>query len=234
MRSEKLNLQRLSSLIKEGMKREKLNGPQLAAKMGVTAQAIYEWRRGDKQPTAKNLALLAQHLHFETDDVLLEDDATSTNHHDLKALGLVRIPHLAIEASAGDGRVVHFEEEEGETILPMWYARQRFGVSPSRIKRITVVGNSMEPTVNPGEKVYVILLEPGEQLLHGSIYLLRGPHGLQFKRIFFDAETLEGKPIYTVRLHSDNPLAGESILPIDVFNQDYTPLAIFRLTERNL
>ncbi|MEM1095312.1 MAG: helix-turn-helix domain-containing protein [Bacteroidota bacterium] len=233
-----LDRDRLAALMKTQMKAMGYNGVSLAKAMEVSPQTVYEWRRTDKQPSSENLAKLADLLGFSPDAVYRSDDAEVASPArvvDLKSLGLIRIPHMSIEASAGDGSEVVFEEEEGETILPANYARRRFGVAPDRIRRITVVGISMVPTVYPGEGVYIILLDPGETLLDGSIYLMRSPHGLLFKRVFFEAKVNDsGEVIYTVRISSDNPEVSDSTLPIEVFNRDYHAIAVFRTCERNL
>lgn len=149
---------------------------------------------------------------------------------------LVRIQHLSVEASAGDGAEVYFEEVNGETFLPAWYVWQEFGVAPERLKRIRVHGDSMAGTVEPGQLVYVVMLEPGQQPVHGGVYVLRGPHGLLIKRLYFDDESTvseEGEVVSRryVRIHSDNPAAGTYRVPLEVFERDYRAIAHFRRVE---
>lgn len=155
---------------------------------------------------------------------------------------LVPIYHVTVSVDAGPGAEVEFEEVDGETWLPAWYVWQTFGVSPDRVKRVRVHGTSMRPTIEPGELVYVVMMERGQQPMDGGVYVLRGPHGILIKRLFFDAEVYDpggdGEAAeavrYYVRIHSDNPEAGTDRIPEVVFRRDYTPLACLRKTEKSL
>ena len=149
---------------------------------------------------------------------------TSSNVHIVDEATLVRIDHVNVEVSAGDGAHVDIEEVTGSTFHPAWYVRERFGVEPDRVKTVRVHGTSMVPTLMPGQEVEVVLMRPGERPLHGGVYVLRGPHGLLVKRLFFD-DADDGR---FVRIHSDNPEAGTDRVPLDVFSQDYEPLAHLR------
>lgn len=149
---------------------------------------------------------------------------------------LVAIPTLTVTADAGDGAEVEFEEVEGFTYFPRWFVREHFGVPYERLRRLHVRGTSMRPTIEPGEAVYVALMEAGARPNHGAVYVIAAPHGLLVKRLFFDAEPDPdgGGVRYFVRVHSDNPEAGTDRLPLDVFNRDYHVIAELTRTEKPL
>ena len=136
---------------------------------------------------------------------------------ELRARGLLRIPE--VEVSAGDGREVYLDEIGGEMILPAWYIRTEFGVEPSRLCTARVMGDSMEPTLRAGQRIYVVERR-GEPLRDGVIYLLYGPDGIQVKRIRFDREDEDVR----IWIWSDNEEALRYRLPRERFEDDYRVL----------
>ena len=112
--------------------------------------------------------------------------------------GLVEIPVLDVDASAGFGAIA-----ESET------AHTRFGFDERWLKRLTpakspslsiihVLGDSMEPTLSDGDEVMVDASDHGSRLRDG-IYVLRADDALVVKRV-----TLKpgGRKI---TISSDNP-----------------------------
>lgn len=112
--------------------------------------------------------------------------------------GLVEIPVLDVDASAGFGAIA-----ESET------AHARFGFDERWLKRLTpakspslsiihVLGDSMEPTLSDGDEVMVDASDHGSRLRDG-IYVLRADDALVVKRV-----TLKpgGRKI---TISSDNP-----------------------------
>ena len=165
-------------------------------------------------------------------------DAATLSGRQMDALGLCRVENTNVRVSAGPGSEVHFEEAEGYTLFEKSYIRQQYGVRPERLKRITIVGTSMKPTLEPGEKAIVVLLNGDEKPMDGAIYVIHGPTGLQIKRLYFDVETkeIDGEEVtsYYVRIWSDNPEEGRHRVPLEVFEQDYRLIASFRKTEKSL
>lgn len=203
----------------------------VAQRLDVSQPFVSALLREQKTPGRDLLLRILETFDIPWIDVQRHPDAERAS----EETRLVRIDSLTIEASAGDGNEVHFEETTGDVLVPVWYVRQRFGVEPARVKRIVVSGNSMTPTILPGERVWITLLRPGEEPLHGGVYVLRGPHGLLIKRVYYDADAVDESTVrYYVRIHSDNPEAGTDRLPLDVFRRDFTPLAQFRCAERDL
>lgn len=96
--------------------------------------------------------------------------------------GLIEIPVLNVDASAGFGAIA-----ESET------AHTRFGFDERWLGRLTraksaslsiihVLGDSMEPTLNDGDEVLVDASDQGSRLRDG-IYVLRADDALVVKRV---------------------------------------------------
>ena len=143
----------------------------------------------------------------------------------LRKLGLVRIPALTVQAGAGPPYEVTVEvEDEDETGLVMTeqQARILFGFSSDRLHTIRVRGDSMMPTLSPGDTVVAAKIDPGAPLMDGAIYILLTPEGLLIKRLRFRAEYDENhRQRRYVRIISDNPDAESWDVPADVFERDY-------------
>jgi phage repressor protein C with HTH and peptisase S24 domain len=148
----------------------------------------------------------------------------------------VRIDTVAVEASAGGGAEVDFEIVTDHTYLPRWYVQEVIGAQPGQeVKRIRVTGNSMEPTLRPGDHVYCVLFEPGQEPVDGTVCFIRCPYGLIVKRLRFSVDSQgDGQPRYQVTLVSDNPEYPEDTLPLDVFRRDFFPVGYLGSSERPL
>jgi phage repressor protein C with HTH and peptisase S24 domain len=96
--------------------------------------------------------------------------------------GLIEIPVLNVDASAGFGAIA-----ESET------AHTRFGFDERWLSRLTraksaslsiihVLGDSMEPTLSDGDEVLVDASDEGSRLRDG-IYVLRADDALVVKRV---------------------------------------------------
>ncbi len=63
---------RLSELLKESG----ISKRALAAAIGVSAMSVSDWSRGNIQPTAENIFLVAEYFHVSADYLLgLEDES---------------------------------------------------------------------------------------------------------------------------------------------------------------
>jgi phage repressor protein C with HTH and peptisase S24 domain len=138
--------------------------------------------------------------------------------------GLVRIDAVNVLAAAGDGHDVDIEAVDGAIYLPERVALDLFGAPAERVKRITVSGTSMLPTLQPGQRIYVVLLRDGEEPADGAVYVLRGPQGVLVKRLRFES-VVNGSADYFVTLVSDNPEFPPARYPMEVFYRDFTVVA---------
>lgn len=125
-----------------------------------------------------------------------------------------------VEVDAGPGREPQLEEVNGGFYVPEQYIRQMYGVRPSKLCVMRVLGDSMMDTLRPGQRVVSARWE-GENLRDGTIYGLHGPTGFMVKRVRFARKNNED----VIRICSDNSDADEWWVTTDEFEQEYTPLA---------
>ena len=135
---------------------------------------------------------------------------------------LVDIAAAAAMHGNGDGFLVdtdHVELEPSGVRLPPTYIRQVYGVDPERVWYIHARGNSMWPTIQPGQRVMIALvLEEVTPVRDGLIYVVRAPGGIIIKRLRLE-------PDYVV-VTSDNPDVDAYRVPNEVWDRDYTVRAI--------
>ena len=96
--------------------------------------------------------------------------------------GLIEIPVLNVDASAGFGAIA--ESETAQTRFGFderWLARLTRAKSAS-LSIIHVLGDSMEPTLSDGDEVLVDASDQGSRLRDG-IYVLRADDALVVKRV---------------------------------------------------
>lgn len=131
----------------------------LAARLKLTPKAISKWFNGESVPRkeamerlAKVLGTSAAYLHgYAAEDGI-------TPNHVSKVSDSYRVDVLDVQASAGPGTMV--SNEFVERIRAIEYtnehARMLFNGRPQQnIKVITVSGDSMEGTINPGDEIFV-------------------------------------------------------------------------------
>ncbi len=112
------------------------------------------------------------------------------------AVELVPVPRLDIGASAGPGRIADDGAVRQMALDPALL--RRLGVRAAAASMIRVEGTSMEPTLADGDAILI----DGDRRRPGSraaLFVLRGPAGVQVKRLRLLGDTIE--------IASDNPEA---------------------------
>lgn len=128
---------------------------------------------------------------------------------------LVLIPFFDVMASAGGGA---FVDEEARQVFPLsrQWIRQRLGVPPGVLNLIRVQGDSMEPTLEDGDDVFVdCSASTVERILEG-IYVLRIDGYLRVKRL----ERLG----HRIAVRSDNPNYSSEVYDLNTFPLEFTIL----------
>jgi phage repressor protein C with HTH and peptisase S24 domain len=159
---------------------------QWEARFGVTRNTIRRYESGTNPPDADFIVALCQEYNVSADWLLLEkgsmrlDDSvavgTSTTDGDY-----VHIPRFEVVASAGGGAMVHSEQIVDYLSFRADWVRSALGVSVGDLALISVIGDSMEPSLSEGD---VVLLDmTTRSVLDGSIYALQLNGGLLVKRI---------------------------------------------------
>jgi phage repressor protein C with HTH and peptisase S24 domain len=95
---------------------------------------------------------------------------------------LVEVPFLNVRASAGSGAVAELEAPRGRFGFDPRWLRRLTGSKPDRLSIITVMGDSMFPTLSDGDEVIVDGGDGCERLRDG-IYVLRVDDALLVKRL---------------------------------------------------
>lgn len=140
--------------------------------------------------------------------------------YDLEEAGvsLYRIPVLDVETEAGTGAIVYEDADANDSAewMTEGYIRHNYSVAPDRVRNIRVRGNSMTPTIRPGDRVRVAIHQ-GEDLWDGAIYVIRSPSGLIIKRLHLLPEN--------VQLISDNSDFSTIDVSSQEFESQFTPIA---------
>jgi Peptidase S24-like len=112
--------------------------------------------------------------------------------------GLVPVPRLAVDASAGAGAFDGEERPRAHIAFdPAWLRRLARG-SPEQLSIIRVAGDSMAPTLGDGDEILVDRGDAGERLRDG-IYVLRIDDALVVKRVALNPAAR------ALSIRSDNP-----------------------------
>ena len=112
--------------------------------------------------------------------------------------GMVEIPVLEVEASAGFGAIAESESAQTRFGFDERWLRRLTAAKSASLSIVGVMGDSMEPTLSDGDEVLVDASDYGSKLRDG-IYVLRADEALVVKRI---AIKPGGKQ---VTIASDNP-----------------------------
>lgn len=107
-----------------------------------------------------------------------------------------RIPLFDVKASAGNGFVIHHEEEMDALIFKKEWIYNELHSTPANLYLIYVEGESMEPSLRPGD---VILVDHTDNVAkRDGIYVIRMGDSLLVKR-------LQRLPNRVLKVNSDNP-----------------------------
>jgi phage repressor protein C with HTH and peptisase S24 domain len=117
----------------------------------------------------------------------------------------IEVPRLSLEASAGDGSSLKdYVREVGSMSFDWHMLREICGVPPESLYMLKISGDSMQPTINHGELVFVDASED-QDFSRDGVWALRMRDKLCVKRVRRDAP--EGQEVV-----SDN--------------KDYRPVAL--------
>lgn len=112
--------------------------------------------------------------------------------------GIVEVPCLAVEASAGPGSLIDREASIGTYVFDERWLRALCGGKPKDLSIIKVTGDSMAPTLTDGDDVLVDRSDASDRLRDG-LYILRRDETLMVKRIALAPTS------GTLIISSDNP-----------------------------
>lgn len=206
--------------------REHLNKGQkeMAALVGAGYRSWQGYEQGTSTPGGLVFEALVQlgfnATWFFSDDVpmLIKDQVTTENGQPLMVAEpvapyttkanaeYVHIPRYDVEASAGGGAAVHNEQVVDYLSFRAEWVKNSLGVSVRDLALISVIGDSMEPTLSEGDVVLLDMTTKG--VMDGSIYALQLNGGLLVKRI---QRKLDG----SIVVKPDNPRYDTEIISED-------------------
>ncbi|WP_261791461.1 S24 family peptidase [Candidatus Erwinia dacicola] len=132
---------------------------EIASRLKVTPKAVSKWFNGESVPRREKIEALARLLGTTSSFLhgFSDQDGIKENHMARKD-GYYRVDVLDVQASAGPGSFV--SNEFVEKIRAIEYtteqARSLFnGREADIVKVITVRGDSMEGTIDPGDEIFV-------------------------------------------------------------------------------
>lgn len=178
----------------------KASRKDIADQTGVGRRSIGKLEKKEIYPQLDTIDALARYFRKEPWQLLapnLGEDLVQTATPEIRP-GYIRLPRLDVEFSAGDGTSLmdHVPVLEHLDVLEDWL-RQGLGVlRPERIQIVNVRGDSMAPTINPGDIAFV---DPLIQRFTGEgIYVMDWNSELLIKRLAAETDGRLG-------IYSDNP-----------------------------
>lgn len=178
---------------------------ELASRMGLASKTLGNVKSARPNPQLGTINAIAQFFRLDPWQMLapnLGKDAV-IRAEDTPPDGYVRLPRLDLEVSAGAGAIADgpLDVVEHLDVLEDWLHHQLGARNPDRIQIVNVRGESMAPTINPGDIAFV---DPGVQHFEGDgVYVLTWNGGLLIKRLIAELHNC-------LSIHSDNPAPGYS------------------------
>jgi len=158
----------------------------------------------------------------ETDESQDEESIAPTLNEDT-----VQVPLLTMRVEGGTGEPLWDEEVEGYVHYDKNQIRRETGADPNRIAYFPIAGNSMEPTLTPGDRALVARYD-GEPLQDGSIYVFRNHRrGTIVKRVYWEDSA-------TLRLQSDNDEGPTIKIDYESDGEDWNVLGRVLRVEKHL
>ena len=155
--------------------------PDLAERLGVDRANVSRYESGKQGMEIDRLAMVPQIFNVSLSQIFAEAEGISDTSHPSE--NYVRFERLNVYPSAGTGsELIDYPEVVQEIdVLESW-ARQTLGiVDPNRIKIISCKGDSMTPTIRPGDIVFVDTSI--RAFMAEGIYVLAWQNNLLIKRL---------------------------------------------------
>jgi len=192
---------------------------QLADFAGVSKGLVGQWFNGSTGLGAKPLSAFDKKTRFSI-NWLTEGTGDKYKTHVLPAIteseseDRIRFPRLNAEATCGAGTINdhYIEVVDYVTVAAAW-AREKLGGNLNKIQVITARGDSMEPTIENGDVMFV---DTAIETFEGDgLYLLWYIDGLKAKRLqstvggglmiisdnsSYQTETVRGEDLNAVRI----------------------------------
>ncbi len=191
------NLQKLTS-------EDSVTQPEMARRMGMSAKTFWTLKEGAGNPTLENIEKVAAYLKRPLWQLLVKDGHKLPRDFDpFKQTvpkiegGHVRIAVLDAAPSAGPGgEPVDYPAVLGHIDVAEAWAKKRLTNSLEHVRALPVAGDSMSPTINEGDLVFVDTSH--KRFEAEGIYVIVYNNALLIKRLSADLATQR------IRVQSDN------------------------------
>lgn len=183
---------------------------QFCERIGVPEQTYSNYVRGDRIPNVDFLLHLKKQLNVGVDWLLTGDEQeNSAVSRSGARLGenLVSIPRYAVQAAAGGGALV--QEESAENFLVVsaaWLAA--LAPAGARVVALEAAGDSMHPTINDADLIFINLNFQKRELSNGGIFVITVSDRTMVKR-------LQAMRNGDIKITSDNPHYEAETIPAE-------------------
>ena len=189
----------------------KMTQAEMADAIDVSAQAVSGWERGEDDPTLKNREAISSLTGVPLDYLVIDERRASSSRFKRPTSSNVVAPEIDVRAGAGPGGITVLdlqqndsgEYNEVDSVKAQWgiparYVREELRTKPDDIRLVEVLGDSMHPTLNAGDRV---MIDTGHKAPSPpGVYAVWDGYGVVVKRVEF--VPLSDPP--KVRLISDN------------------------------
>lgn len=202
-------------------KARNLSREEMAKKLNVTLSSYGKIERGETSITLDRLFELAEIFQLQPEEILTYNKPKKGN-----------VIYIPVEAQAG----FFSEHSQNRTENYTVYFMPFIGSANSALYMINATGDSMLPTINPGDSIVIEEVKERSSIKYGKPYVVVSSDGLVIKRIHSSQDDKK------VILKSDNTIYEPyEILKKDIlsiwllrgcFDQSLTPKNPFAFAER--
>jgi len=185
----------------------------LGLKMGVPPKTVATWKHRGSVPydqvekVARKEGFSLDYLMLGRGNLQVEDVRVPYKVSDgLAPDGFILVPHYEVQASAGNGSLVHSEQIVDYLAFKADWVRNTLGVAQKDLALISVKGDSMEPGLSNEDLILVDMRK--NRVEDNAIYVLQFDGTLLVKRI---QRKLDG----SMHVMSDNPRYEAEVVSAD-------------------
>ncbi len=182
----------------------------LATKIGASKSHVSEMESGKKHPSAPMITRIADAFGVDPSDMIDTGSALAMPSQDGEAL----VPVYNVQASAGPGALVGYEEVVDRLAFPAGYLRHVTKSHPKNLQIIGVKGDSMQNTLKDDDLVMIDTSKTDLSFEGLFVIKIDGGAALLVKRI--GRSSIKGH----IKVISDNPAHPA----VDILAEDVTPV----------
>jgi len=152
-----------------------INALTMSKKVDMPHSTIYNYLKGERQPTSEFLMKICTNLNVNPQWLLKGEGEMFTDPNSLKSSEMVDIPIRNCVASAGAGCFIDYFQ------MPRKYLVESLKASPNQCDFIHAHGRSMEPTILDND--LVLIDKSQKRPVDGYLYCIRKTNNILIKEI---------------------------------------------------